>query len=212
MREVDERIKPPLLGCLACVSGLTVLAALTYQAEPFTRRDAEVLGWLSAPSGSFVEGIAEVAMRLADPLPLLAALAVVCGLGRHWGRRRETLAALALVAGANLTTQVLKAALSHPRYQPLLGYRQVGSASFPSGHATGSLSIALALVLVAPRPWHLAALLAGSAFALAVSCSVLVLNRHFPSDVLGGWLVTGAWFFAVLVALQPRFSERREML
>ena len=116
-------------------------------------------------------------------------------------RRRRPSPPSSWSPGANLTTQILKALLAHPRYQPILGYRQIGSTSFPSGHAAASLSIALALVLVAPRAWRVPAALVGAAFALCIGLSVLVVNHHYPSDVLGGWLVTGAWFFAVLAGL-----------
>ena len=175
-----------------------LLTSLAYGVASLGRLDAKALSRLSAPTGSSAAAAAAFVMHLADLLPLLVLLAAVCGLALHLGRRRQAVAAIVLVIGANLTTQVLKAVLAHPRYQPILGYSQIGSTSFPSGHATAALSIALALALVAPRSWRPLAALAGAVFALAVGCSVLVLNRHFPSDVLGGWLVAGAWFFAVL--------------
>lgn len=201
---MNESAKPPLAGCLACVTGLMLLTGLAYGAGGVGRLDAEALSRLSAPVGSAAAAVAAVVTHLADLLPLLAMLAAVCWLALRLGRRRQAVATVVLVAGANLTTQVLKVVLAHPRYEPILGYRQIGSTSFPSGHATASLSIALALVLVAPRSWRPLAALAGAAFAIAVGCSVLVLNRHFPSDVLGGWLVAGTWFFGVLAALSHR--------
>ncbi|HEY6549570.1 MAG TPA: phosphatase PAP2 family protein [Solirubrobacterales bacterium] len=198
---VGESVKRSIAGCLACLTGLMLLTGLVYDVESLQRLDAEALQGLSAARGSPAAGIAALVMHSADLLPLLVMLALACGMALHFGRRRDALAALILVAGANLTTQILKAALAHPRYEPILGYRQIGSASFPSGHATAGLSIALAFVLVVPRSWRPLTTLAGAVFALAVACSVLVLNRHFPSDVLGGWLVAGAWFFAVLAGL-----------
>ncbi len=56
-----------------------------------------------------------------------------------------------LVVGANLTTQVLKNGLDRPN--PLeLGAGRIGMtlATFPSGHSTVSMSLALALVLAVP--------------------------------------------------------------
>jgi membrane-associated phospholipid phosphatase len=201
---VSASAKRSIAGCLACLTGLMLLTGLAYGGGSLQRLDAEVLQGLSAAPGSSAAGIAALLMHSADLLPLIILLAVACGLALHFGRRREALAALVLVAGANLTTQILKAALAHPRYEPILGYRQIGSASFPSGHATAALSIALAFVLAVLRSWRSLTALAGAVFTLAVGCSVLVLNRHFPSDVLGGWLVVGAWFFAVLAGLLTR--------
>jgi membrane-associated phospholipid phosphatase len=198
---VSESVKRSIAGCLACLTGLLLLTGMAYGSGSLLRLDAETLNRLSASRGSLAAAIAAPIMHSADLLPLLALLAVACGLALHFGRRRDALAALILVAGANLTTQILKAALAHPRYEPILGYRQIGSASFPSGHATAALSIVLAFVLAVPSSWRPLAALAGAVFALAVGCSVLVLNRHFPSDVLGSWLVVGAWLFAVLAGL-----------
>ncbi|MDX6610210.1 MAG: hypothetical protein QOF85_2135 [Solirubrobacterales bacterium] len=203
---VNESAKPPIAACLACVTGLMLLTGLAYEVGPLSRLDAEALSRLSAPRDSLAAGVAALVMHSADLLSLLVLLAVAGGLALHLGRRRDALAAFILVAGANLTTQILKAALAHPRYESILGYRQIGSASLPSGHATAALSIALAFILVVPRSWRPLTALVGTAFTLAVGCAVLVLNRHFPSDVLGGWLVGGAWFFAVLAGL---FAAKR---
>jgi membrane-associated phospholipid phosphatase len=199
---VNQSAKPPIAGCLACTTGLMVLTGMAYEVEPLGRLDAKALIRLSAPTDSSASTVAAFVMHLADLLPLLLLLAAVCGLALRLGRRRQAVAAIVLVAGANLTTQLLKIALAHPRYQPILGYHQIGSTSFPSGHATASLSIAFAFALVAPSSWRPLAVLVGAAFALGVGVSVLVLNRHFPSDVLGGWLVAAAWFFAVIAGLR----------
>lgn len=198
---LNECVKPLFAGFLACVVGLMLLTGLAYEVESVGRLDAKAVSWLSAPKGSSAAAVASFAMHSVDPLPFLVLVGAVCGLALHLGRRRHVLAAIVLVAGASLTTQMLKALLAHPRYQPILGYRQIGSTSFPSGHATASLSIVLVLVLVGLRSWRLPAALAGAAFALGIGLAVVVLNRHFPSDVLGGWLVASAWLFAVLACL-----------
>ena len=37
---------------------------------------------------------------------------------------------------------------------------------------------------------------------------MLLLNYHYPSDVLGGWLLAAGWWFALLAGAQW-LSERR---
>jgi membrane-associated phospholipid phosphatase len=105
------------------------------------------------------------------------------------------------VVGANVTTQALKAVLSHPRYQPILGYHQVGPTAFPSGHATAALAMACAFALVVPRPWRPTAITLGALATLAVGCSRVIQHYHYPSDILGGWLVAAGWCFAVVATL-----------
>ncbi len=200
-----KRVQAPLLAWLACVVALMALVAAAYALHPVEALDAKTLVHLAAPleSNSYdaLEGIA----RLADPLPLLAMLVAVVAFALALGRRREALVAVAVVAGANLTTQILKGLLAHPRYQPYSGYHQPWSDAFPSGHATAAASIAVALMLAAPRGvWPLAAA-TGVIFAGLVGVSVIAIEWHYPSDVLGGFLVAAGWGFAALAALRaPR--------
>lgn len=121
-------------------------------------------------------------------------------------RRRGDLAFVAIttVAGANATTHVLKPLLAHA--DPLGGEstRWLNDA-FPSGHATAAMSIALVAVIVAPRalrPWIA---LAASGYAAAVGVGLVVVLAHYPSDVVGGYLVAGAWATAMsAIALARR--------
>jgi membrane-associated phospholipid phosphatase len=204
---MSESVKRPLAACLGCLVGLATLASVAYGGGSFGRLDARVLNRLSGYEETSAGSAAELFMYLGDPLPQLALLAVACLIALRRGLPRRAIAAAVLVGGANLTTQVLKALLSHPRYQPLLGWRQVGPTAFPSGHSTAALSMALAYLLVVPRAWRPATAAIGGCLVLAVSCSMVVLHHHYPSDVLGGWLVAAGWFFAVLAVLR---ALRRE--
>ncbi len=197
-----DRVRAPIAACLACAGALVVLVVLAYGFGPFERLDASLLVHLGAqPYASGFE-TAEGFARLADPGPLLVMLVVACLLALSWGGKREALAAVAVVAGANLTTQVLKMLLAHPRFQPYAGYDQPWSDAFPSGHATAAASIAVALMFAAPPRLRPLAALVGSAFALLVGVSLVVLQWHFASDVVGGFLVAAGWGFAALAALR----------
>ena len=52
---------------------------------------------------------------------------------------------------------------------------------------------------MAPR-WRPLTLALGAALVLAVGASLVVLDKHYPSDVAGGLLVAAGWGFAVLAA------------
>jgi membrane-associated phospholipid phosphatase len=201
---MSDAVKRPIAGCLGCAVGLALLIPLAYRSEAFGRLDASVLSRLSADSGTLVGRAADFFSSLADPLPQAALLALACLVALRRGRPRLAVAVLLLVAGANSTTQVLKVVLEHRRYQPILGYRQVGPAAFPSGHATAALAMACAFALVVPRAWRPAAVTLGAVATVAVGCSRVVLHFHYPSDVLGGWLVAAGWCFAIVAALRLR--------
>lgn len=197
-----DRVKGPLAACVACAGALGALVILAYAFGPAEALDSRLLVHLAAEEASGAWRLAGEVARLADPLPLLLMLGAVVLVALAAGRRREALAAVAVVAGANVTTQLLKGLLEHPRTQAWGEAAYVWSDAFPSGHATAAASIAAALVIVATPRWRPLAALAGAGFALAVGAAVVVLQWHFASDVLGAYLVVAGWGFAALAALR----------
>jgi undecaprenyl-diphosphatase len=204
MSLIESAARRPAVGCLACAIGLIVLVVLAYDVAPLERLDATVLAELNAPSGSFAYGVAHRIEQLVLPLSQVAAATLACLLGLSLGRPREAFVAVALVAGTALLVQALKLLLSHPRYQPVPDLSQEGltvfpvASSFPSGNSAGALSIAFAFVFVMPDRWRRPTAVVGIVFTLSVSAGLLALNYHFPSDVLGGWLVAAGWCFVLL--------------
>jgi undecaprenyl-diphosphatase len=74
----------------------------------------------------------------------------------------------------------------------------VSEYSFPSGHAANTAALAGALLLVLQsrrrsRPWRVAGVLVAAVGLTIVGLSQLVLGRHYPSDLVAGWLWAGAW-------------------
>lgn len=121
-------------------------------------------------------------------------------------RRPDAAMGVAVVlVGANVTAQQLKPWLG--RVDASGASRSALPPSFPSGHATVAMSLALAAVIAAPRGLRLLAALAGALYATAVGVALVALGWHYPSDVAGGFLVSGAWtalVAAVLAVLEAR--------
>jgi len=193
-------VRAPLAASLACAGALVFLAALALGFDPVQRIDAAVLARAIAAPGSSTESLAAGLARLADPPALLFFLAIAAAIGLLRRRPASVAAAIAVVAGANLTTQLLKAALAHPRFQAALGADQIAWNSFPSGHVTAAASAAIAFAFVVPASLRPTVAVLGTGLVAAVGCAVLVLSWHYPSDVLGGILVACGWGFAALAA------------
>lgn len=192
-----KRIGAPAAAWLACATSLVLLTLVAYGVDAAQRADARVLARFSAHENA-LSWVADPIAHLADPLPLAAMLIVACAVALFRGRPIDALAAVAVVAGANVTTQLLKIALAHPRYQPVLGPEQLGPVAFPSGHATAAASIAIAYLFVVPPEARQLTATIGAGFAGLVGLSIVVLSWHYPSDVLGGYLVAAGWGFAIL--------------
>jgi hypothetical protein len=115
-------------------------------------------------------------------------------------RRRVRLAAGVVVAigGSIVTTEILKHTLTRPvTEQPT----SIPFNSYPSGHATIGISLALGLVFVTAHHWRWLASIGAAIVAVAFGTGVLTTGWHRPSDALGAFLVALAWFSAVAAVL-----------
>jgi membrane-associated phospholipid phosphatase len=76
---------------------------------------------------------------------------------------------------------------------------RAGYDSFPSGHALGSMALALATIVVAwdRRRWRVSVLAVALVFALGVGLSRVYIDIHHPADVLAGWCVALAWVVGI---------------
>lgn len=149
--------------------------------------------------------------HLADPTPFLIAAGLLVALALL--RRRLLMALLVAVVllAANITTQLLKPALADVRLIELHGIGTVYPGSWPSGHATAAMSLALCLVLVVGSRLRPLATLLGAGYAIAVGYALVALGWHLPSDVLGGYLVAATFTLlgaAALSALEARRPAR----
>lgn len=197
-------------ACLASVLALALLAWAVLHADGIRHLDARLLAHLSTDRFGAVGDVAHPIADLGNPVPQVLLLLAGIALAMRAGRRDDALAGLALVAGASLTTQLLKHALAAPRFDPVLGWGQVGESSFPSGHTTAACAMAAAWTLFfAPSRRRLAAGIASFSLASLVAVSVVVLRYHFPSDVLGGFLVAFAFACAVSALRLESLSSRR---
>lgn len=132
---------------------------------------------------------------------LLVAIAGILAIALARGRWAAGLGALAVLAGANVSTQVLKQTLL---VRPDLGLDERTPAtlnSLPSGHVTVAFSAVVALVLVLPARLRGPVAVAGVVLTSAVTMAVMSSGWHRASDALAACLVVGAWVALVLVVL-----------
>lgn len=168
--------------------------------------------------GRFDEALAaELAIRLqASTLRLFAvvthlgdfwtltALCILVALVLLWRREWRLAAAWVIaLAGGGLLNRALKELFQRSRPLHEHGWASAGGWSFPSGHSSGALvaygMLAWLLMRYTPRPLHLPLALAAIATALLVGYSRIVLQVHWFSDVLAGFMLGSAWL-AVCIA------------
>ena len=203
LRKYFPNLRGPLLiywgVLLAALFLFGQFAGEVYEREGFFF-DAPVLNWLAAHQTPWLVGVAQALSTFGSP-PVLGGIAAVAVLVLF--QVRESRAALFLtfsLGGAMLINILFK--LFFARVRPDLSQHLTPAPgySFPSGHAMGSAAFFLAVFLVGvqlfPR-WRWVAGILGVLLTLGIGLSRLVLQVHYPSDVLAGWALSATWVLGV---------------
>lgn len=133
----------------------------------------------------------------ASNTEVLAAVAAVVCVGLMLRHRTVDAVPVGVAFGAAwVLVVVLKAVVARPRPAMWPQPADVSAHGYPSGHAAASAALAGALLLVLRRVAgsgaRAAALAVGAGVVVLVGASQVVLGRHYPSDVLAGWLLAAA--------------------
>ncbi len=161
-------------------------------------------GWLARMDWSLLNGTRDLAVKHPDWLRAAEVVSVVLGPG--------TLAVLGIaVTLCAVVLRRLRAALVlGPR--PPTALVGAASTSFPSGHALEATAGLLAMTLFALPMLNrvlCGLLVAAVAVALpAVGLSRVMLNVHYPSDVLAGWSLGYLYFLLCLLVFRPSAPDR----
>ena len=198
----------PVAGLLGFI--LLVVLAAVY--DTFPGDEAALVAFQGLRTG-WLDAAAIVITRSADP-PV--AFAVVTGVVAMLSLRRQWTAAamLAFTLAPTLCHYLLKELAARPRPEYAIMGLDADSFSFPSGHAVfaayfGGCLVYLAGGLIARIPlsrpfakgvggicWSIQILLA--VWVLAVGASRVYLGVHWPSDIVGGFMLGG---LALLIAI-----------
>jgi len=134
------------------------------------------------------------------------------GLMMLYGRPRLALLTLVAITGGMQMSAGLKHLFGRPRPDLVPHGVLVTSASFPSGHAMMAAVVYLTLgVMLArtqtSRKVRLYIVSMSVFIAVMVGCSRVYLGVHWPTDVLAGWTLGGAWaltFGLIALKVDPR--------
>ena len=128
-----------------------------------------------------------------------------------FARRRPRLALLAAgsMIAAVASTEVLKLVLLERPilYPSILDVLNVHDNTYPSGHATIGMTVALATLLVLPARVRVLTTLAAGAVGSAFGVAVVAAGWHRPSDVVGAYFVALA-AAALAAAVANAFPDR----
>jgi len=183
-----------LAGAVGALAAVTVVALHTAAGQRLDDRSMAAL---------VAERDAELTvLSVLGRVSLGAVLAVSIGcvvLALLRGRARLAAAALVVIVGANVTTQLLKEVVLERS-----ALEVIAPNSLPSGHTTVVASAVGALLLVVPRALRLLVAASGALAITVTGASTVVAGWHRPADIVAALAVCLAWTAAgAIVARGP---------
>jgi len=188
-----------------------ILSLLQQQSFVFDLRWMLALHHYASP----VRNDLAVALAALGGLPIATVVAGLLCLGvyiRKRGQaRRQWLWFLGSVClGAVIIGWSLKLGLGRPRPELWPRLVQDYGASFPSGHSLYAAVLAYVGVLLSWQTrWRRLVICLSLLWVLLMGLSRVYLGVHYPSDVLGGWLLGLLWVSLVYVGWGIYFDPQR---
>lgn len=192
---------PTLLLVFICVLlplwGFAAIADEVHEQERFVFDDPLLL-WMHAHSSSrwdhffvFMSAIGYASGVVLIDVGLMAWLVS----RRYW---RDALFFGLAAGGSALLNVLIKHVFARERPSLWLSITPEATYSFPSGHAMGSMTLGLAVVVLSWRTrWRWCALAVAAPLVFLVGASRVYLGVHYPSDILGGWLAACGWVLGI---------------
>jgi undecaprenyl-diphosphatase len=201
--------RKPVITYTVFVTLFVLLGFLAHQFTPFPG-DAAVSQWLAGFNNSFFDWLMNAISWLGKTVPSIVSVALVLVLLFIFRRRLESLLILLLALSHQGLTLLFKFLVDRPRPG---GDLLAGGTSFPSGHVVYSVVFFGFLAYLAPRliKWPWAARTAQVILILLIplgGVSRVYLERHWPSDVLGGLLLGGLLLVPAIVWFRARLKAR----
>lgn len=205
-----------LIVRLAYAFGFSIVATLLFGilADKVTESatvslDTSALLWINSHTSAGLDAFFVTVTDLGGAIAVASislALVVYCILKKQYHRAVFVAAA---VGGAALLNLLLKLVFERERPDLWEVLITETSFSFPSGHAMASSALALTIVALAWKTrWRYAIIFAACLYGLVIGFSRLYLGVHFPTDVIGGWIVSAAWV-SVVTAIMYTYVFRK---
>lgn len=222
---VAQWLSVDVTAVLGLVSGIVLVALL---AAGFTELldgvlEGEIDSYVDRPVSQWVVGhrdagltaVLKVLTHVADPLSLVV-ITVIVSAWVCWRIRSWLPAVLGLsgLIGVGVVLVVAKWMVGRSRPPSWTAVIVEDGFSFPSGHATGGVAVAVLLAWMAGwviRGWTARVVLWAGASAAAgmVGFSRVYLGVHYVSDVVAGAFLGAAWAIGVIVVGAWWESRRR---
>nr|WP_269054464.1 phosphatase PAP2 family protein [Paenibacillus tundrae] len=205
----------PLLVAAGCLIAF-VSIALSISDNQIHTFDDTLIGWIQGMESPGMTRCMQLFTWIGSEVPVVVitilAMLVLYIYLRH---KRELLFLACVIAGSTLLNALIK--LVFQRARPTINrIIEVSGYSFPSGHSMAAFSLygGLAFLIwkhVPTATGRVLMIIVSAIFILTIGMSRIYLGVHYPSDVVGGYFLSGCWL-AVCIWFYQRHLERLSLL
>ena len=175
--------------------------------ERMVQLDVQAIQWLQARHTALGDKLFSGITHLGNPFLLAAIASITTASFLLLGRKLESLVFAGSFVSLTAVVIAVKFLLGRHRPSEVAGLVIENSPAFPSGHTSMSLFIYVFLAYLIARKVSglqkkLGILLVALVLAFMIGFSRLYLAVHWPSDVIGGFALAGAWLSALALVVE----------
>jgi membrane-associated phospholipid phosphatase len=217
IRSLPRRLGPELAWCLSLAMGFGVLLLVASLTSGFLEKipGASTTASFDVPIVRYIAehrvGCLTASMRIitdlgSDVVLMIMVLAAGLILRRQTSSWRPLLVLLAVAVGAMELEKVIKPIVARPRPPTAWRVFHENEWSFPSGHATHSAAVYGSVAYFATHIRALGRRARGVVWVTAIGACFLIgisrvyLGAHWPTDMIGGWILAIVWLWIALSA------------
>jgi undecaprenyl-diphosphatase len=108
-----------------------------------------------------------------------------------------------------MTSEVLKAYFGRVRPDLVPQLDIINNAAYPSGHANNAAVVYILFIMLVPQAQHPGWQLAAAAMIIVTGLSRIMLGVHWPTDVIGGWMLGTSFALMAAAVIAYRRHQRQ---
>ncbi|MGQ8872533.1 phosphatase PAP2 family protein [Paenibacillus sp. TSA_86.1] len=210
-----KKISIPLLVAALCLLAFITIA-LSISDNQIHRFDAVLINWIQGMESPgmtrFMQFFTWIGSELQVVVITVVVMLILYVFLRH---KRELLFLASVLIGSTVLNALLK--LVFQRARPTINrIIEVSGYSFPSGHSMAAFSLygGLAFLIWKHIPsftGRVCMIVASAGFILMIGISRIYLGVHYPSDIVGGYFLSGCWL-STCIWFYRRYLQRLSQL
>lgn len=132
---------------------------------------------------------------------------LAAALWRWWGWGAGLAMGLTTLVSA-FTSDMMKIFFARVRPDLVTQLDPISSPAFPSGHANNAAVVYILFIMLVPQARHPGWQLAAAVMILLTGLSRIMLSVHWPTDVIGGWMLGTAFALIAGAVIAWRQHQR----